>query len=252
VHFAPHAIDRFDALVALRDSSISLKRNLLISEFNLEQYYGMREEAVSQLAKDDDPNSIAVLQRAFRDKDASVRQIVIDSIHTVTPQWQPYFELALHDSSYNVEQGVLIKLCLQVPANSEKYLDETKNDYGIDNGLRTVWLELKAHAALRGAEMDSALDELTGYTSGSYEFRTRMNAINAIEELNVLTPDIVANLFDAALIHNWILAGNARKALDHFSLQPDKKKMIQDYYASQTFTPAEQKILSKYGPEKNY
>ncbi len=249
VHFAPHAIDRFDALVALRDSSINLKRNLLISEFNLEQYYGIRQEAVLQLSKDKDPNSIVVLQRAFSDKDANVRQTVINAIDSLTPHWQPYFEKALHDSSYVTEQDALIKLCQQDPSNIEKYLDETKNDYGIEHGLRTVWLEIKAYKSSRIPEADSALNELTDYCSGSYEFRTRMNALAAIKELNVLTPAIVANLFDAALIHNWILAGNAKKVLDYYYDQPDKKKMIQDYYASQTFTPAEKKILEKYEQE---
>ena len=65
--------------------------------------------------------------------------------------------------------------------------------------------------------------------------------------MNVLTPAIVANLFDAALIHNWILAGNAKKVLDFYYSQPDKKKLIQDYYNSQTFTAAQQKIVGKYG-----
>ena len=60
VKFTPHAIDRFDALVAMRDSSIELKRNLLISEFDREQFHGMRERGVvRQLAKDKNLGSIA-------------------------------------------------------------------------------------------------------------------------------------------------------------------------------------------------
>ena len=73
-----------------------------------------------------------------------------------------------------------------------------------------------------------------------------MNSFNVIKELNVLTPAIVANLFDAALIHNWILAGNAKRLLDYYYEQPDKKQMIQDYYKSQTFTAVQQKIVGKY------
>jgi aminopeptidase N len=247
VRLAPHAIDRFDALVAMRDSSINLKRNLLISEFNHEQFHGMREEVVRQLAKDKDPNSVAVLQKAFSDKDAGVRQAVINAIDTVTIQWYPYFEQALHDSSYIAEQEVLIKLSLQYPANIAKYLDETKNDYGIDNGLRSIWLEIKALRSSQQAGVDSAMMELTNYASGSYEFRTRMNALSVIKEMNVLTPPIVADLFDAALSNNWHLAGDGKKVLDYYYDQLDKKKLIQDYYTSQTFTPAQQKLVSKYG-----
>ena len=247
VKTAPHAIDRFDALVAMRDSSIELKRNLLISEFDREQFHAVREEIVRQLSKDKNTNSIALLQKAFSDKDAGIRQAVITSIDSITAQMQPYFEKALHDSSYVAEQEALIKLCTQLPGNVEKYLDATKNDYGIENGLRSVWLEIKAYKGTRQTEIDSALNELTNYSSASYEFRTRMNSFNVIKELNVLTPAIVANLFDAALIHNWILAGNAKRLLDYYYEQPDKKQMIQDYYKSQTFTPVQQKIVGKYG-----
>ena len=217
----------------------------MISEFDREQFHAMREEVVRQLAKDKNPGSIAILQKAFSDKDAGVRQTVITS-DTVDEQTLPYYEHALHDSSYVAEQEVLIKLCTQMPANIEKYLEATKNDYGIENGFRSVWLEIKAYKGTRQTETDSALNELTNYSSASYEFRTRMNSFNVIKELNVLTPAIVANLFDAALIHNWILAGNAKRLLDYYYEQPDKKQMIQDYYKSQTFTAVQQKIVGKY------
>ena len=59
-----------------------------------------------------------------------------------------------------------------------------------------------------------------------YEFRTRTNAMAALKRLNVLTPELCQNLFDAILGFNSRLASPAIDLIQYFKQQSNYKALI--------------------------
>ena len=91
--------------------------------------------------------------------------------------------------------------------------------------------------------MEKYLQELVNLTSRSYEFRTRLNAMEALKRLNHLDENAIANLFDASFHPNKRLAGPAKSLLKHFMLQTEYRKMIEKYFRENTWEDWQTGIL---------
>ncbi len=238
-------IDRYDALVGLRDSSLDKKRDALIKAYRANSYQAIRAEVLSQLAKDDNAASRQVMFDGFSDKDVTVRQAALNNAPTMSPAFLPYFEKALDDSSYNISQSALTKLVEANPSNANAYFEKTKNVYGINNAFRIKWLELQA-SRNTGSDQLSYLKELIAYTSDSYEFRTRTGAANSLKVLNYCDATVVRNLMNAALNPNGRLSGPCLTVLDGFFSEAQFKPLIRQQYAAGQWNDWQTKILDKY------
>ncbi|MDZ7847533.1 MAG: HEAT repeat domain-containing protein [Owenweeksia sp.] len=74
-----------------------------------------------------------------------------------------------------------------------------------------------------------AYGELVKYASAGYDFLTRINAIQALEPINLLTPEYNAYLFDALFDPNWKLRKEARRVLQDFNQDEEARKLLQEY-----------------------
>lgn len=242
---APNMLDRYDAIVAMRDTSVvkfEQKINVLAEIFKKESFHFLKTEIIAQLAENDYPESITILNLALQDADAKVRLSAVQNIQRIYPLLLANFEKCLQDSSYDVVETALVKLCNQYPERTADYLERTKNDYGIGNSVKVKWLEMGCRM-----DMQKYLPTLVAYSSHSYEFRTRMNAFNALQRLNYLDNDVLNNLFDAALNPNTRLASAATTVLDYFYKQNNFKPLIQQYYESKQWNDWQKELLEKYG-----
>ena len=242
---APLMIDRFDALVALRNANIDSIRNNLIDAYNNNSFQAIRAEVVLQLAQDTNKESIAILLDAFNDKDVNVRMAAIKNCTLENSSFQPYFEKALNDSSYNVVQLSLQQLVTFSPTNASVYLNKTKDVYGMNNSVRIKWLELSV-LNTKGNEQLPFLNELVAYTSNSYEFRTRINAINSLKLLNYCDDVVVDNLFNAAFSNNSRLSESGITILDNFFTQTKFKLIIHTKYMDGKWNERENNLLKEY------
>ncbi len=240
---APLMIDRYDALVALRDTVIDKKRDILVSVYRQNSFHAIRSEIVSQLANDNNTASIQLLKDAFTDKDVQVRTSAVNNI-PVNETFKSLFENILTDSSYNVIQTALQKLAEANPGGISSYLEKTKDVIGLNNSVRIKWLELAFQ--YRYGDTQKHLNELKAYISNSYEFRTRTGAALALKNLNYCDPVIVKNLFNAALSSNSRLSSPCINVLDYFFAQPPYKPYIRQQYALMQWSDWQKKILDKY------
>ena len=223
---APKMIDRYDAMVALRTVNLADKRTLLSEAFEKESHHYIKIEILDQLMFDAHPKTLGVVSMGIQDSDPLVRLKSLDGLSQgLTPLVEEYEKL-LQDSSYNVVIKALEQLSMAMPDNVQRYLDITKNEVGVvGKNVRIKWLEIACSIKTD----KSLLKELVQYTSQSYEFKTRVNAANALKTLNYIDNEVIANLMNAIESPNKRLAGPCGKVLTYFYDQRTNKVLIKNY-----------------------
>jgi hypothetical protein len=133
----------------------------------------------------------------------------------------------------------LRRLSLRFPERVPQYLEITKSDVGIGNEVRVTWHELSAGLGNR-----SSMQTLTEMCGPSYEFRTRINAFDAVKQLNYLDTTVALNLLDAMLSSNSRLRGPASDTIQYFSQQMVHRKTLERAYASVSWLPWQKELLA--------
>jgi HEAT repeat protein len=233
-------IDRLDAVLALKDTAMERKRGDLIILFNKEKSYNVRAEIITQFKLDTSEQAITLLKKALQDEHYLVRRAVIDQVLYIPTGIVYDCERLLADTSYFTIENTLRKLCKQYPANKERYLATTKNTIGISKNVRIAWLEINAET-----NPEESRNELIGYTSHSYEFRTRVKAMEALERINYSNEALIKNLFDAILNPNTRLAGPADRVLHKLMAKAEVKEIAKTYYQSNTWKDWQDERLKK-------
>ncbi len=237
---APAMIDRYDALKAMRHLSLTQKRDALITIYEQSDYYFLKKEILRQLAGDRHEESLAVLKKGLNDSHHEVRGAVLSHVDSVPEALIPGYEQALTDSSYDNVEMALQKLVKYHPANRDQYFEKTRDEQGIGHAIQVKWLELATRHKDRNYRGD-----LVEMTSRSYEFRTRVNAMQALKRLNYCDQALVKNLFHAYLNPNNRLSNPAKEVLTYFMTQHQYEEVIQAYYQSQEWETWEEKQLKK-------
>lgn len=237
---AKNMIDRFDALMALRDYSLDEKRETLYRLFETETFFAIRAEIVNQLAKDKDPHSILTLEKAMQDPAVQVRQAALSGPETFTASQKQLAILLLKDSSYNIIESALEKLYNLYPTEISTWLEETKNVYGMANNVRIKWLSLAYQSGDK-----NTLNELIGFASGGYEFRTRINAMSQLKSLAIVNDALLKNIFSAIFSWNSRLAGPAAECLNQLATSTFSRRQISEYMKNRNWTEKEKEILKE-------
>jgi len=250
---AANMIDRYDALLALKDVKIELKRKALLAAMGVEKHWGIKSEIVKQLA--DDKESSAALIKSLKGEDVRVRRSLLNATNDVH-MYKSVFVDALDDKSYINITTALHKLIEKDERNTTLYLAKTNGKLGQAHDLRISWLgykliQLRKDSASLMSDKNSSyytyMNELTLYSSNMYEFRTRINAMQAIRKFNFLSAPAIQNMFDACLSKNGRLAGPAKEILLWYHDQYELKKAIQQVFESVNYGEEDAKKLRDMG-----
>ncbi len=237
---APNMLDRYDAVLALRDSSLAMKQDVLISVYNNEKFYGVKGEVVYQLVNEKDVKSLDLVKKALNDKDVVVRKGVIQNVKNIPAILLPEYEKLLTDSSYETIALALEKLSIQYPENNARYLEKTKGVIGTrGRNVEIKWLEI---ASITDKQY---LGQLVGYTSPSYEFITRQNAFASLKKLGYFDQIAMESILNAAFSSNSRLATPAIETLKYFYAQNAYRKMIANYLASKKWLDWQEEIVKQ-------
>jgi aminopeptidase N len=240
---APNMIDRYDAVLAMKNFPVDQKRSVLEEVYNKNTHFGIKVEAVSQLMEDKNEASLALIKKAVHDADVLVRKGMISNINVIPPSLESDYATLLLDSSYQTITMALEKMCFNFPANTQKYLDKTKGIEGtIGRNVITKWLELSAANSNNDKKY---IDPLVTYTSDSYEFLTRGNAMAGLRKINYFDATVLENCLAASLSSNGRLAGPAAETIKYFYAQDKYKKMIADAINGKTWKDWEKDIVMK-------
>lgn len=237
---ADNMIDRYDAVKAMGSYPTADKRDLLIDIFKKEKFHAIKSEIVTQLANDPDEKSTAFIRAALHDPSADVRKAALSGVWTISEMMRTDFESLLNDSSYNIVNTALTKLTTQFPENTDRYLEMTKDQYGLANEIKFNWLEIKAK---RGDK--EVMQILVDYTNNSYPSVIRGQAFRMLKRFNYLDDTVIANLFDALLYPAGFLSRPAKAIADYYYEQYEYKNKIKAYYDSRSWEPRQKEILRK-------
>lgn len=223
---APHMLDRYDALLALKEFPLDKKRSLLVDVVNKESFHAMKAEAINQLGNDENTATVQALKTVFSQYHSSPKFAAIKTI-TNGALWKDVLINALADTSYEVVLASLEKLCALYPTEASVFLNKTKGLEGQTNTLRVKWHEL---AASNQIDKQQNLDALVWLCSNAWEFRTRNNAFQALKALNYCNEQLIPYLFDAVATPNGRLSGPATQLLEHFAQQTVYRNMMIETY----------------------
>jgi aminopeptidase N len=234
-------IDRYDAIAAMRPAGMAAKRDFLIQVYAREHFHALREEILSQVAGDTDARGIDLLKQALRDTVATVRGAALRACGAVPLSLKEDAERLLRDSSYTNVAAALELLSGRFPEETPRYLALTKNDTGTGHRVRVLWLEINAR---RGDT--SSVAQLVDYAGISYEFMTRVNALEALKRLGYCDVPLFPGLMSAMANPNGRLRAPAEAVASYFMEQTLTAQKLRGWYRSHSWTPAERKYLDKY------
>ena len=238
---APLMIDRYDAVMSMNPVDVNTKRNVLAQVFGHETFHYVKEAVIAQLAGDSAETSRSIIRKALHDPAVEVRKSVINNVVTIPPAMRTEYETLLTDSSYDVVTAALTKLSEQFPDRLLQYQDITKGVEGMDRKVTIRRFELIAATG-----NNAALDSLVEYSGASYEFRSRLNALEALKRLNYLDDRLIGNLFDAMTHWNARLKNPATEVAQYFYQQGAYKKFFREYFRSHSWLPYQQSILENF------
>lgn len=238
---ASNMIDRYDALVALREFPLEQKKSLLIEIFSKENFHLPRTEALRQLNDITDAEIQQVFIRAIHDPDDKVRLAVAEIVKVVPEPLRVHYEKLLNDEAYLTIELALENLCRSFPNYCANFLERTSNETGWrGRNIRIKWLEIAIEQGSR-----EYIDELKKYSSASYDFETRINAMNTLRKLNVFDEETAEYMIDGLFHWNFKIRNAARENLSWFCKQNYGKRIIQNVVTAGKFTSEQSaKILS--------
>jgi aminopeptidase N len=239
---AEGVLDRYDAVHAMRSTDLDKKRSTLIDIYNKETFHAVKAEVIGQLINDSNTQSKNLIRSAINDKDVLVRKATLSAIKTIPADLVPDYEKMLKDSSYDVIVSTLNLLYVSNPAKIADYLDATKGLTGaLGRNVEITWLELSAASA----KDVHFIYKLVDYTSNSYEFRTRINAMEAVKRLDYFDVNLMNNLLNALMSSNGRLAAPAEDLLRYFYAQDLHRNAIAEYVKTQKWEPWQSVIIKK-------
>ena len=107
--------------------------------------------------------------------------------------------------------------------------------------MRIKWIEL---SVLDGRS--ELISELINFTSGSYDFETRINAIQALKRLDYFESDYCLLLFAAADYWNNKLTDVAKDAIKYYYVQTKNKTIIDNMMESDKITNDRKATIRKF------
>ncbi|MGB1315348.1 MAG: M1 family metallopeptidase [Chitinophagales bacterium] len=242
--FAPKMIDRYDAVKALEKIEVDKKREYLVNLYLLEDFRALKQNILAQLKNDKAPKVMQLFVYGMGDKHAMVRRAAIQNANISSKRYIKFYEEMLEDDSYVNIEIALKKLCYEYPDRQQIYLNQTRSLEGKNYSLKLAWLNIgfENNAKLAGGIVD--------YTSESFEFRTRIKAINIIREKQFYNTAYIKNLINAYLSFNRRLRGAASKHLEELLAEKESGIKISKYVSSLKLLPHQVKdldnLLEKY------
>ena len=143
----------------------------------------------------------------------------------------------------------LTNLCSTFKDKTPQYLETTKKEIGWrGRNIRVKWLEIMIkykQGMNKDLKKDDYLNELIDYSSKSYEFETRINAMNSLKNLDYLDEEFSLNLLDAYLNWHYRLNGTAKTIIEYFYSKDEYKNILLSVYKNNKWNNSETKTLKE-------
>lgn len=233
---AKHMADRYEAVLALSNVPFDKKSAALEQVVkNNKEFYAVKNEAWKQWLKGS-AQSTSLPEMNTSTEHRAVRQTWAQHLNPENPVHRIALEALLTDSSYQVIETALETLFSNTALKShadygklaENWLEKTKDVIGMNYAVRVKWIEYSL-SYLSGLRVDihhNLTTELVNLCSPDFEFRTRVNAMEALKRMNLYHADAIDHMLEAIYKPNGRLAGPASGVLQSFYSQNQYKAQI--------------------------
>ncbi|MDX1463689.1 MAG: M1 family peptidase, partial [Marinirhabdus sp.] len=206
---------------------LSEKRGPLLAAFSSPNDF-IGQEAVYQLVDEPIGVSKPFYDAAFKSDNIFIRQAIALSLEEIPTELQSAFETLLNDVSYVTKEAALYGLWRNFPEKRAKYLDAMEDVVGFqDKNVRQLWLALAIVSPnYKLTQKEAFRNELRGYTSPAYSFEVRQKAFEYINEIQLYNEDVLHNLVNASVHHNWRFREFARTLLSELFQNPGVKEGV--------------------------
>ena len=158
-----------------------------------------------------------------------VRQAIAENLQTIPLELKTNYESLLNDKSYMTIEIALYNLWINFPEDRVKYLQATKDIYGLsDLNVRQLWLVLHMNTLeYQPDKKDAMYQELLGYTSDAYGFEVRQKAFVYLKLIDAFDEMALKNLVQATSHHNWRFQQFSKQLLNELSENENYKTIIE-------------------------
>jgi aminopeptidase N len=225
--YAPRFIDKYIALNDLKNWNRQEKDSIYQILIQQDNYYPVYTEILKDITRNPDKIHIEFISKLFQ-KDLNTRRQIAIYLWKIPLELKENYKSLLKDSSYVTRQVALWHYWDNFPPEQQKILDETKGlPAGNDKIFRMTWLSLslltqKYHIN----EKPKYLTELIDYAAPRFNMQIRLNAFDLIDNLQIITPQSVDYVIDAAFHFNWRLHKPARDLIMKWFKIPEHKNVI--------------------------
>ena len=201
--------DRFEAIKNMRDFDLKTKRETLYRMIDLGEDEFILSEIMQQLKSDSAEETRIILEGFLRHPDALIRRSAIENYIPRQATDTIHLVHLLEDPDYFNIEFALRKLHAFMPEKSAYWLRKTEAETGFrGNHILVARLEL----SVKNGEMQK-INQLKDLASGSFDFETRLNALQSLDRLGIHDEITMKLLKDAAGYFNPKLSGPAREIL---------------------------------------
>ena len=208
-------IKEYFEMSALRPLGLDQKYKQLEKALDQPNDY-IGQEVVIQLSLEEPSKVIALYKRALSSNNLLVRRAVAEYMPKIPIELRSDAESLLKDKSYITIELALFNLWSSFPENRAAYLDRTKNIIGFQNkNIRRLWLALAySTKGYDEGKKEIYIEELRRYTSPEFSFEIRQETFGYLYELGALNDQVLRNLVNACVHHNWRFRTYVRRILD--------------------------------------
>lgn len=240
---AEHMLDRYDAIVGLKDQSFEGKYEWLLKRYETETFHAIRSEIAMQLMPLMNEFSDKVIEIGLKSMDHELKKTILDQTIRISESNMDLYQNLLLDSSYVVIEKALDLLSFYAPEKMEEYMSMTEGVRG-DRSNNVQIARLKnAYLVFNDSKY---LEELVELASPDNEFTTKQNVFKALKKVNAINQRGIEYLFDALMSFNARLRGPAKRTIDYFFEQEKFKREIVDYASSREWSDKEFKRVVSY------
>jgi aminopeptidase N len=206
-----------------------------------ETFHLTKTEIILQLAGLMNEAAVEKLMvEAANDPDDKVRLAVLRNVKFVGENLRPAYEKMLQDTSYFNSELALENLCLSFPERSADYLKMMDGEIGWrGRNIRMKWLEI----AIENGQVEY-IPELKNYTALSYEFETRINAMQVLQKLNLFDVTVAGNMLRGLFYWNFKVRNAARETLAYFYKQTPYRNIIDRTIEKGNFAPSQRQQMA--------
>jgi aminopeptidase N len=171
-----------------------------------------------------------LIKAALETGDVNVRQTVAATTPEFPESFRTTFETLMDDPSYETQEMALYTLWKNAPSERERYLEKYKNRIGfLNKNLRLAYLYLAYIQAEEVQQKSVYYRELLHYTSTNFDSDLQQNALNALLNLNIKTPEVLKSLVYATSSHRWQFVKFAKDRLRELIKVPEYKTTLEGF-----------------------